>query len=97
MSFKDAFMQEFRFFKQFNMHVKTMQRKSSSQIDSAEGSNDSQSRGRSRSFPNNNHNNIIANETLRMSSKSLNKSLKSLKENKSNRVHRVESENLDLI
>ncbi|KAG5684286.1 hypothetical protein PVAND_013522 [Polypedilum vanderplanki] len=96
MSFKDAFKQEFRFFKQFNVHVKTVRRKSSSsQLDSADESNESQSRGRSRSYgPSNN------NENIRLSSKSLNKSLKSFKSNNKNNVNtinRIDSENDDLI
>lgn len=66
MSLKDTFLGEFRFFRQFGTHVKTVQtRKSSSQLDSVDGSNGSRSRS----------NGVVHNDTIgfRSSLKNINK------------------------
>jgi hypothetical protein len=63
--FKEAFHNEFGFFKQFGTNVKQLPQKNSSQIDSVHSSNGTQSRAHSRSTG-------INPEPLRMSLKSLN-------------------------
>lgn len=67
--FKEVFKEEFRFFRQFSNNVKVMQtRKSSSQLESVNGSNGG-SRSRSSGAVNNNNENI----GFRLSLKNLNK------------------------